>query len=34
MHIITQKRLKEFWHKYPDSEASLKIWYNRTKAAH
>lgn len=33
MHIITQKRLKEFWHKYPDSEASLKIWYNRTKAA-
>lgn len=33
MHIITQKRLKEFWEKYPDSQTSLEIWYNRTKVA-
>ncbi|MGI0482529.1 type II toxin-antitoxin system HigB family toxin [Geminocystis sp. CENA526] len=32
MHIITQKRLKEFWQKYPDSEKSLRIWYDRTRA--
>jgi mRNA interferase HigB len=31
MHVITQKRLKEFWQKYPDSQTSLEIWYNRTK---
>ena len=33
MHIITQKRLKEFWLKYPDSESNLRIWYNRTRAS-
>lgn len=33
MHIITQKRLKEFWQKYPDSENSLRIWYDLTRAS-
>ncbi len=33
MHIITQKRLQEFFEKYPDSQTSLEIWYNRTKVA-
>ena len=30
MHIITQKRLKEFWQKHPDSENSLRNCYNLT----
>ena len=30
MHIITKKRLKEFWQKYPNSESSLRKWYNLT----
>jgi mRNA interferase HigB len=33
MHIISQKRLREFWEKYPDSQGSLEVWYNRTLAA-
>jgi mRNA interferase HigB len=26
VHIITKKKLREFWRKYPDSEAPLKAW--------
>lgn len=33
MHIITKKRLQEFWTEYPDSESSLKTWYNITRKA-
>lgn len=33
MHIITKKRLQEFWEKHPDSEVSLKNWYKVTKKA-
>ena len=33
MHIITKKRLQEFWKKHPDSETPLKSWYNITKKA-
>jgi mRNA interferase HigB len=33
MHIITQRRLKEFWEKHPKAKPSLQIWYNRTKSA-
>lgn len=33
MHIITQRRLKEFWEKHPDSESNLRIWYDRTIVA-
>jgi len=29
MHIITQRRLKEFWEKHPQAQPSLQIWYNR-----
>jgi len=27
MHIISRKRLREFWEDYPDSETSLQRWY-------
>jgi len=33
MHIISKKRLQEFWKKYPASETSLKRWYKITKKA-
>jgi len=33
MHIISHKRLKEFWHKHPNAEAALQMWYTRTKLA-
>lgn len=33
MHIITKKRLQEFWEKHPDSENALKTWYKITKKA-
>jgi mRNA interferase HigB len=33
MHIITQRRLKEFWEKHPQAQPSLQIWYNRTRSA-
>ena len=31
MRIISKKRLKEFWFKYPDSEKPLKVWYSICK---
>ncbi len=33
MHIVTKKRLQEFWVKYPDSQSSLNFWYGVTKKA-
>jgi mRNA interferase HigB len=33
MHIITKKRLQEFWEKHPDSEESLRFWYQIAKRA-
>lgn len=33
MHIITQRRLQEFWQKHPDAQTNLQIWYDRTKIA-
>ena len=27
MHIISKKVLREFWEKYPDSQASLVRWF-------
>ena len=27
MRVIARSRLREFWEKQPDSEASLKSWY-------
>ena len=26
MHIITKKKLREFWRKHPDAEAPLRAW--------
>lgn len=31
MHIITKKRLSEFWPLYADSEKPLRIWYGICK---
>jgi mRNA interferase HigB len=33
MHIISQKRLAEFWLKHPDAETSLRYWYKLTRDA-
>ncbi len=33
MHVITHRRLKEFWEKHPNAKPSLQIWYNRTNSA-
>ena len=33
MHIISHKRLKEFWLKHPDAEPALHTWYIRTTLA-
>jgi mRNA interferase HigB len=31
MRIISKKRLKEFWIRYPDSEKPLRIWFSICK---
>ena len=31
MRIISKKKIKEFWIKYPDSERPLKVWYSICK---
>lgn len=31
MHIITKRRLSEFWFKHTDSERPLRIWYGVCK---
>lgn len=33
MHVISQKKLKEFWEKHPNAEANLRLWYKITKKA-
>lgn len=33
MHIISKKRLKEFWEKHPTSEPSLRHWYKIVNAS-
>lgn len=33
MHIITHRRLKEFWEKHPNAQSSLQTWYSRTREA-
>ncbi len=27
MHIISQKKLREFWEEYPDAEGPLRAWH-------
>lgn len=33
MHIITKKRLREFWKKHPQAETPLINWYKLVKKA-
>lgn len=28
MRVIALKTLREFWHRYPDAEQSLRAWYH------
>ena len=32
-HIITQRKLHDFWEQYPDAETHLRTWYAIAKAA-
>lgn len=34
MHVVTRKRLREFWLEYPESEASLRAWFSIMKLRH
>jgi len=34
MHIITLRRLREFWQLHPDAEEPLRRWYGLTKKTH
>lgn len=33
MHVISQKRLREFWSKHPGAEKALRAWWTIMKAA-
>lgn len=33
MHVISQKRLKEFWEKHPRAEKPLRVWYRVAEQA-
>ena len=33
MHVISKKKLREFWDQYPDSEMPLDSWYRISKKA-
>lgn len=33
MHVISRKRLVQFWKKHPDAAGPLQAWYTRTKHA-
>ena len=33
MHILSLSRLREFWARHPDAEASLRSWYRVVKQA-
>lgn len=34
MHIISRKRLKDFWERHPTTQTSLLLWYKITRTAH
>lgn len=34
MHIISRKKLVEFWEQHVDAEGSLRAWYDHAKKAH
>lgn len=33
MHVISQRRLREFWEKHADSEVPLRVWWTAMKRA-
>lgn len=33
MHVVSVKRLREFWEKHADSQPALRAWYREAKAA-
>ena len=33
MHIISKKKLREFWDKRPDAEGPLKAWYAEARCS-
>lgn len=33
MHVISRKKLREFWALFPDSEAALQAWFHEAVAA-
>ncbi|HEY1379404.1 MAG TPA: type II toxin-antitoxin system HigB family toxin [Gemmataceae bacterium] len=33
MHVISLKRLREFWSEYPDAEEPLRAWHRIVEAA-
>jgi mRNA interferase HigB len=33
MHVISKKKLREFWEQYPDAEEPLRAWYRIVEAA-
>lgn len=33
MHVISKKRLREFWELYPKAEAPLKAWFKKATKA-
>ena len=34
MHVISRKRLREFWEKNPEAKADLEDWYRTANKAH
>jgi mRNA interferase HigB len=34
MHVISQKRLREFWEVHPDAELPLRAWHQVVEQAH
>ncbi|MDB5352817.1 MAG: higB [Planctomycetota bacterium] len=33
MHVISKRKLRDFWQLYPDSESALMTWYREAKQA-
>ena len=33
MHVVSVKRVREFWESHADSQAALRAWYREAKAA-
>ncbi len=33
MHVISRKRLREFWEGEPETEQALRAWFHETEAA-